>query len=104
MSNRMHRTQILLEPEQHALLTQFAQNEGRSLSDIVREMLNAQIALRQREADTLRQQRLETLQRIELHRQQILARRNHQPLPLQTQDLLDTLREERDEQYCASPD
>lgn len=29
-----------------------------------------------------------------------LARRNNQPLPLQTQDLLATLREERDEQYC----
>lgn len=104
MSNRMHRTQILLEPEQHALLTQFAQNEGRSLSDIVREMLNAQIALRQREATALRQQRLETLQRIELHRQQILARRNNQPLPLQTQDLLDALRAERDEQYSAFPE
>ena len=102
MSNRMHRTQILLEPEQHALLTQFAQNEGRSLSDIVREMLNAQIALRQREADILRQQRLETLQRIELHRQQILARRNNQPLSFQPEEIIDALREERNEQYFAS--
>lgn len=102
MSNRMHRTQILLESEQHALLTQFAQNEGRSLSDIVREMLTAQIALRQREADTLQQQRLETLQRIELHRQQILARRNNQPLSFQPEEIIDALREERNEQYFAS--
>lgn len=104
MSNRMHRTQILLEPEQHALLTQFAQNEGRSLSDIVREMLQVQIELRQQKADRLRQQQLEALRHIELHRQQILARRNNQPLPLQPQAILDIIQEERDEQYCTALD
>lgn len=65
-------------------------------------MLNAQIALRQREADTLRQQRLETLQRIELHRQQILARRNNQPLSFQPEEIIDALRKERNEQCFAS--
>lgn len=38
-----HRTQILLEPEQHKALTEIAQREKRSLSDVVREMLEKQL-------------------------------------------------------------
>jgi predicted DNA-binding protein len=98
MSNRMHRTQILLEPEQHQLLSQLAASEGRTLSDMVREMLRAQLAIRQQEAAALHQRRMEALQRIVAHRQQILSRRNNQPLPLQPHQLIDQLREERDEQ------
>lgn len=40
----MHRTQILLEPEQHKALTEIARREKRSLSDVVREMLDKQLA------------------------------------------------------------
>jgi hypothetical protein len=40
----MHRTQILLEPEQHHALAEIARNQKRSLSDVVREMLDKQIA------------------------------------------------------------
>jgi hypothetical protein len=36
----LYRAQILLEPEQHQALTQIAQNEGRSLSDLVREIVD----------------------------------------------------------------
>jgi predicted DNA-binding protein len=39
----MHRTQILLEPQQHKALTEIAQREKRSLSDVVREMLEKQL-------------------------------------------------------------
>ncbi len=39
----MHRTQILLEPEQHKALTEIARREKRSLSDVVREMLEKQL-------------------------------------------------------------
>ena len=39
----MHRTQILLEPEQHAELMAIAGREQRSLSDLVREMLRLQL-------------------------------------------------------------
>jgi predicted DNA-binding ribbon-helix-helix protein len=44
----LHRTQILLEKSQHETLAQIAQEESRSLSDIVREMLNSQLQYRQR--------------------------------------------------------
>ena len=39
----MHRTQILLEQEQHKALTEIAKRENRSLSDLVREMLEKQL-------------------------------------------------------------
>jgi hypothetical protein len=45
----MIRTQILLEPEQHQTLTELAHLQNRSLSDLVREMLDAQIT-KQRQA------------------------------------------------------
>lgn len=44
----MHRTQILLEPEQHKALTEIAHREKRSLSDVVREMLEKQLEERKK--------------------------------------------------------
>lgn len=44
----LYRTQILLEKSQHETLAQIAQEESRSLSDIVREMLDRQLQYRQR--------------------------------------------------------
>ena len=40
----MVRTQILLEPEQHHLLTEIARQENRSLSDLIRELVDERIA------------------------------------------------------------
>lgn len=45
----MHRTQILLEPEQHKELAEIARSENRSLSDVVREMLQKQLEERKRQ-------------------------------------------------------
>jgi len=42
----MYRTQILLEPEQHKILTEIARQEKRSVSDIIREMVDKQVAER----------------------------------------------------------
>jgi metal-responsive CopG/Arc/MetJ family transcriptional regulator len=44
----MHRTQILLEQEQHKALTAIARRENRSLSDVVREMLQKQLEERKK--------------------------------------------------------
>ena len=46
----MYRTQILLEPEQHRILTEIARQEKRSLSDVIREMVDKQIAKRRQMA------------------------------------------------------
>jgi hypothetical protein len=44
----LYRAQILLEKSQHEILTQIAQEESRSLSEIVREMINRELRYRQR--------------------------------------------------------
>jgi len=44
----LQRTQILLEKSQHQLLTMIAEEEKRSLSDIVREMIERELRYRQR--------------------------------------------------------
>ena len=46
MPERLYRTQILLEPEQQRVLAEIARREGRSDSDLVREMIRAQLAQR----------------------------------------------------------
>ena len=44
----LYRTQILLEKSQHETLPQIAQVESRSLSEIVREMIDRELKYRQR--------------------------------------------------------
>jgi hypothetical protein len=46
---RLDRMQILLEPAQRRKLTRIAQLEKRSLSDVVREMIDLQLADRKRQ-------------------------------------------------------
>ena len=45
---RYQRTQILLEPDQHDQLEEIARREHRSLSEVVRTMLHAQLVERRR--------------------------------------------------------
>lgn len=99
MSNRMLRTQILLEPEQHQQLTELAQSEQRSMSDLIREMVRQQLAIRTDDRNRLLRDRLSALETIEQHRRRILKRRNGQPLDMNPQQIIDQLREEQDERY-----
>ncbi len=46
----MHRTQILLEPEQHQALTEIARREKRSLSELIRQLVDEQLQLRKQRA------------------------------------------------------
>ena len=45
---QLHRTQILLEKGQHQILVLIAEEEKRSLSEIVREMIERELRYRQR--------------------------------------------------------
>lgn len=47
-SGRYQRTQVLLEPEQHDELEEIARREHRSLSEVIRTMLDAQLSERRR--------------------------------------------------------
>ena len=46
----MYRTQILLEPEQHQALTEIARREKRSLSELIRQLVDEQLQLRKQRA------------------------------------------------------
>jgi predicted CopG family antitoxin len=96
MTTRMHRTQILLEPEQHQALTEIARREKRSLSDVVREMLQVQLMQRRQDATAVKKQRLEALERIRRHRQTILDRRGGKPLEIDAVELINQIRDDRD--------
>ncbi len=56
----LHRAQLLLEPEQHEALAEIAEQEGRSISDLVREIVRQHLAERDDET-----RKLTALQAIE---------------------------------------
>jgi len=56
----LHRAQLLLESEQHQALAKIAEQEGRSISDLVREIVRQHLAERREQA-----QQLTTLEAIE---------------------------------------
>ena len=87
-----HRTQILLEPEQHHSLAKIAATDGRSLSDLFREMATAYL----QEHDEERKQRkaLEALARLSAFRAKTIKRANGETIPTSV-DLLNEMREER---------
>ena len=49
----LHRAQLLLESEQHEALAEIAEQEGRSISDLVREIVRRHLVERDREAQIL---------------------------------------------------
>ena len=103
MAARMQRTQILLEPEQHRALADLARTEGRSLSDIVREFITAQLAHRARDHSAQRQRQLASLEQIRTHRQAIQARHGEKVNLPDPVELLDQLRDERDAELTNIP-
>ena len=69
MTGQKHRTQILLEPEQHKALVLIAQQEKRSISDIVREIISQH--LKERAIDAKRQRAMDALERLTCLRERI---------------------------------
>jgi hypothetical protein len=63
---KMHRAQILIDPEQHQSLAEIAQQEGTSISEIVRRAVHHWLAERHEE-QVLRRQ-MDALQEIGQHR------------------------------------
>ena len=96
MAERMHRTQILLEPAQHAWLVDVAQSEERSVSELIREMVDHQIQDRELEAETTKRRRLAALKRISERREKMLEEMGGQPISGDTAEMINRMREERD--------
>ena len=96
MPQPLHRTQILLESAQHAALTRMARDQGRSLSDLVREIVRRELEHRASAEAAELERRLEGLEGIRQHRGEVLARLGGRPLDLDVAALIRDLREERD--------
>lgn len=101
MAENLHRTQILLEPEQHQALAELARREGRSISDVVRELLREQLEQRKRASESVTRRRLEALARVPEHREAMLARRGGKSLDIDLVEMLRQMREEQDERHLA---
>jgi hypothetical protein len=98
MGQELHRTQILLKQAQHAALMELARRERRSLSDLVRAIVQQELERRASIAGETRRRRLAALERIVLHRDEILERREGRPLEVDVAALIDETREERDDE------
>jgi hypothetical protein len=62
MGEQKHRTQILLEPEQHRALSEIAEREDRRLSDLMRAIVSRYLEERAGEAE--RRRAVEALERL----------------------------------------
>jgi len=102
MGERLYRAQILLEPEQHQKLVRIAGQQHRSLSDIIREIVQTELDRREKDETERRHQLLEGIERVRLTREEILARRGGEPLGLNVADMVRQMREERDEEVFAA--
>lgn len=96
MTERRFRAQILLDPEQHRRLAAIARDEGRSISELVREIIDAQLNAREQSGDMRRHRQLKALEDISRHRTSVLERHRGQLLDVDVIELLDQLRDERD--------
>lgn len=89
MSERMYRAQILLKPEQRRKLEEIAQREGRSISSVTRQAIDAGLKALEDEAE-LWEKRARILSGLR-------ARREKQPFEY-TGDLIGEARQEREKE------
>ena len=66
---KMHRAQLLLKPAQHQALADIAQKEGRSISDLVREIVDRHLT--ERDQESRRAQEMQALENLARRRRKI---------------------------------
>lgn len=92
---KLRPTQIRLQPEQHQELVRIARSEGRSVSALVREMVNKHLEQHVAKSTSI-ERRLEALERIRQHRNEILRERNGEYIDFDFVEALNQAREEQD--------
>ena len=88
----LYRAQILLEPEQHRTLADIAEKEGRSISEVVREIVGQYLV--EREQETQLQKEMQAIEALTQIRRQIEQRHG-----VYQGDLLAESREEREQDF-----
>ena len=103
MAEHLRRTQILLEPEDYERLAALARREGRSLSEVAREIVHHALRPREeRRSPEERQRLLAQLEEVRHHREALLAEHGGVPLEMDVADLIRAGREERDREILAA--
>lgn len=98
----LHRTQVLLEPDQYRELTDLARRERRSMSELVREAVERELDRRRaKQADLAARWEAASRRAHELGAQ-ILASRGGRKLDLDTAEVIRQMRDERDEEIIAN--
>jgi hypothetical protein len=92
----MHRAQILLDPQQHRALRELAERQGRSISSIVREMINDQLLRLKKEQEGKIRHYLDAIERIRDHKRAVLDKRGGRELAVDIANLIEENRIERD--------
>jgi predicted CopG family antitoxin len=98
MSGTLYRAQVLLETEQQAQIAELAHRQGRSFSDLLREIVQKYL---DEQAEHSRE-RQSAFEQLKAHRAEILAARNGQALDLDVQKLIDEMRQERDDELSSN--
>jgi hypothetical protein len=98
--SKMHRVQIFLDDELLRKLAKIARKKGTSISEIIPTAVKEWLTGCQ-EQDMLNK-RLEDLQVIENHRQEILARRGGEPLDIDVAEMIERMRTERINEITSS--
>jgi hypothetical protein len=93
MMNTLYRAQLLLEADQHEALAEIAQQEGRSISDLVREIIRQHLAERDEKAQ--QQKGMQAIEQLT----QIRARLKEEHRVYQG-DLLAEVRAEQEEEMA----
>ena len=96
MSERLYRAQILIEQRQRKTLGQIARREGRSISDVARELIRLGLEARTETPEMRWRQRDSALERAARLRAAIRRRRGGRPLDIDPAELIQSMREERD--------
>jgi len=91
MSGPLYRAQILLEHKQHTVLAEIARQQGRSLSDVMREIVRQYLGA---QSEALRKQ-LDAFEQIKRHRAEMMARRGGKPIDIDLAALIEETRQER---------
>ena len=99
MSERLYRAQILIEQGQRKTLAQIARQEGRSMSDVARELIRLGLEARSETTEMRWRKRDRALEQAAQLRAAIRRRRGGQPLDIDPADLIQSMREERDASF-----
>ncbi len=97
MLQQIEKTKISIPKKQRRILRQLAQQAGQNIDEFIEQLLSEGIRKRQETTSyETKRIRFHAFAEIEEHRKRFLAKRNNQPLTIDTISLIEQIREEHD--------